>query len=131
MELTDLVMLDIKHIDPEKHLALTGQPNDGILAFAKYLDQKNVSIWIRHVIVPGITDDEKYLFDLGYFIGSLKNLHALDALPYHNMAIPKYENLGIEYKLKDVPPMDKGKVVEKKKIILDGIKKRRKELGLD
>lgn len=128
MEVTDLVMLDIKHIDPEKHLKLTGQPNDGILAFAQYLDRKNVPIWIRHVVVPGITDDEKSLFDLGYYIGSLKNLQALDALPYHNMAIPKYENLGIEYKLKDVPPMDKLKVVEKKKIILEGIKKRRKEM---
>ena len=127
MEITDLVMLDIKHIDPEKHKWLTGQPNDGILAFAEYLDKKNVSIWIRHVVVPGITDDDTYLYKLGYFIGGLKNLKALDVLPYHTLGIPKYEKLGIEYRLKDVPAMDKGKVVEKKQVILEGIKKRRAE----
>lgn len=127
MTLTDLVMLDIKHIDPEKHRELTGQPNDGILAFAAYLDKKNVDMWIRHVVVPGITDDEKYLFELGYFIGQFHNLKALDVLPYHTMGEVKYKKLGIEYKLKGVPAMDKDKVVEKKQIILDGIRKRRGE----
>ena len=65
MKVTDLIMLDIKHIDPVKHKELTSQPNEGILAFAKYTEQKNVPIWIRHVVVPGITDDDKYLYDLG------------------------------------------------------------------
>lgn len=128
MPLTDLVMLDIKHIDPEKHKELTSQPNDGILAFAAYLNEKHVDMWIRHVVVPGITDDDKYLFDLGYFIGQFSNLKALDVLPYHDMAKPKYEKLGMDYKLKDVPPMDKKLVIEKKKVILDGIKKRRAEM---
>ena len=128
MPLTDLVMLDIKHIDPEKHKWLVQQPNDGILAFCYYLQEKGVDMWIRHVVVPGITDDDKYLFDLGYFIGQFTNLRALDVLPYHDMAKPKYEKLGMEYKLKDTPPMDKKKVVEKKKVILDGIKKRRSEM---
>ena len=131
MTMTDLVMLDIKHIDSEKHKELTGQPNEGILAFAKYLDEKNIPVWIRHVVVPGITDDDVYLEKLGYFIGGLKNLKALDVLPYHNMAIPKYENLGIEYKLKDVPPMDKSTVIEKKKVILKGIKERRAHDGIE
>jgi pyruvate formate lyase activating enzyme len=130
LDLTDLVMLDIKHIDPEKHKALTGQPNDGILAFAKLLSDKNIDIWIRHVVVPGYTDDDKYLEELGYFIGGLKSLKALDVLPYHNMAIPKYENLGIDYVLKDVPPLDKSEALEKKKVILEGIKRRHAELGL-
>ena len=127
MPLTDLVMLDIKHIDPEKHKELTSQPNDGILAFAAYLNEKNVDMWIRHVVVPGITDDEKYLFELGYFIGQFDNLKALDVLPYHTMGEVKYKKLGMEYKLKGVPAMDKDKVVEKKQIILDGIRKRRSE----
>lgn len=127
MELTDLVMLDIKHIDNEKHMELVKQPNDGILAFAKYLDTKGVDIWIRHVVVPGITDDDKYLYDLGYFIGALKNIKALDVLPYHTMGLPKYEKLGLEYRLKGVPAMDKSAVLEKKKIILDGIKAVRNE----
>lgn len=129
MPLTDLVMLDIKHIDPEKHKELTSQPNDGILAFCSYLDKKGVDMWIRHVVVPGITDDDKYLFDLGYFIGQFSNLKALDVLPYHTMGEAKYEKLGMEYKLKGVPAMDKDKVVEKKKVILDGIKKRRSEMS--
>ncbi len=127
MTLTDLVMLDIKHIDPEKHKELTAQPNTNILKFAAYLDEKHVDMWIRHVVVPGITDDDTYLFQLGYFIGQFSNLKALDVLPYHTMGVTKYEKLGIEYKLKDVPPMDKDKLLEKKQVILDGIKKRRSE----
>ena len=129
MTLTDLVMLDIKHIDPEKHKELTSQPNEGILAFARYLNEKNVDMWIRHVIVPGITDDDKYLFDLGYFIGEFKNVKALDALPYHTMGESKYEKLGMEYKLKGVPAMEKKDLLAKKEVILDGIRKRRAELA--
>ena len=128
MALTDLVMLDIKHIDPEKHKELTSQPNTNILKFAAYLNEKHVDMWIRHVVVPGITDDDKYLFDLGYFIGQFSNLKALDVLPYHTMGETKYEKLGIEYKLKGVPPMDKDKLLDKKKVILDGVKKRRAEM---
>lgn len=128
MTLTDLVMLDIKHIDPEKHKELTSQPNDGILAFLAYLDEKKVDVWLRHVVVPTITDDDKYLFELGYFIGQFSNIKALDVLPYHTMGEPKYEKLGIEYKLKGIPAMDKDKVIEKKQVILDGIKKRRNEM---
>lgn len=128
MEVTNLIMLDIKHIDPEKHKELTSQPNDGILAFAKYTAEKNVPIWIRHVIVPGITDDDHYLYDLGYFIGGLSNLKALDVLPYHTMGKVKYENLGIEYPLKDTPEMDKSITIEKKKVILKGIKAKRREI---
>lgn len=125
MTLTDLIMLDIKHIDPEKHMELTSQPNDGILAFAEYVSDKNVDIWIRHVVVPGITDDDEYLYKLGYFIGGLKTLKALDVLPYHTMGKPKYEKLGIEYPLGDTPPMDKKEVINKKEVILNGIRARR------
>ena len=127
LALTDLVMLDIKHIDPEKHKELTAQPNDRILAFAEYLSEKDVPIWIRHVVVPGITDDDTYLYKLGYFIGGLKTLKALDVLPYHTMGKVKYEKLGIPYKLEGVEPMDKNKVIEKKRVILDGIRARRKD----
>ena len=127
MSLTDLVMLDIKHIDPEKHKELTPQPNENILKFAAYLNEKHVDMWIRHVVVPGITDDDKYLFDLGYFIGQFGNLKALDVLPYHTMGEKKYESLGMEYKLKGVPPMNQDKLLEKKKVILEGLKKRRAE----
>lgn len=127
MTLTDLVMLDIKHIDPKKHRELTSQPNKHILEFAAYLDKKQVPMWIRHVVVPGITDDDKYLFDLGYFIGQFSNLKALDVLPYHTMGEAKYKKLGMPYKLKGVPAMDKNTVIEKKQVILQGIRKRRAE----
>ncbi len=128
MKLTDLVMLDIKHIDPEKHKELTLQPNKHILEFAAYLNEKQVPMWIRHVVVPGITDDDKYLFELGYFIGQFQNLKALDVLPYHTMGEVKYEKLGIPYRLKGVPAMDKDVAIEKKQVILDGIRKRRSEM---
>ena len=128
MPLTNLVMLDIKHIDEEHHFELTKQHNKNILAFAQYLSDKGVDIWIRHVVVPGITDDEEYLYKLGYFIGGLKTLKALDVLPYHDMGKVKYEKLGIDYPLKDTPPMDKTILLDKKKAIIDGIKARRAEL---
>lgn len=128
MTLTDLVMLDIKHIDPEKHMELTAQTNTDILSFCAYLNEKQVDMWIRHVVVPGITDEDKYLFDLGYFIGQFGNLKALDILPYHTMGETKYKKLGIEYKLAGVPAMNKEKVLEKKQAVLDGIRKRRAEM---
>lgn len=130
MTLTDLVMLDIKHIDPEKHKELTQQPNDGILAFCAYLNEKKVDMWIRHVVVPTITDDETYLYQLGYFIGQFTNLKALDILAYHTMGKAKYDKLHMDYKLKDLPAMDKNKIPEKKQVVLEGIKARRRELGL-
>lgn len=129
LSLTDLIMLDIKHIDPKKHKELTKQPNDGILAFAEHLSERNIPIWIRHVVVPGITDNDEYLYKLGYFIGGLNNLKALDVLPYHTMGVTKYEKLGLEYPLKDVPPMDKNKIVDKKQVILNGIKDRHNEMN--
>lgn len=128
MTLTDLVMLDIKHIDPEKHKELTQQPNDGILAFCEYLNDRQVDVWIRHVVVPTITDDDTYLYKLGYFIGQFTNVKALDILPYHTMGKPKYEQLGMEYKLDGIPAMDKNKVIEKKQVVLQGIKDRRADM---
>ena len=129
MTLTDLVMLDIKHIDPEKHKELCLQPNTNILKFAEYLNEKNIDMWIRHVVVPGITDDDKYLFELGYFIGQFRNLKALDALPYHTMGKTKYDKLGMKYRLEGVAPMNQNVLIEKKKVILEGIKKRRSEMN--
>lgn len=129
MTVTDLVMLDIKHIDPEKHMELCKQPNTNILDFASYLNEKHIDMWIRHVVVPGWTDIDEYLYKLGYFIGQFENLKALDVLPYHTMGEAKYKKLGLEYPLKGVPAMDKNKAIEKKQIILNGIRKRREERG--
>ena len=121
MKLTDLVMLDIKHIDPEGHKALTGHDNAGILAFARYLEEKQVPVWIRHVVVPGITDDPSQLKALGRFIGTLSNVKALDVLPYHVMGVGKYKELGIPYPLEGVPAATQAQAKEAKKIILTAI----------
>ncbi len=118
MALTDLVMLDIKHIDPEGHKSLTGHDNAGILAFARYLEEKQVTVWIRHVVVPGITDDPGQLTRLGRFIGSLSNVKALDVLPYHVMGTGKYKELNMEYPLAGVPAATPKEAMEAKKTIL-------------
>ena len=128
MKVTDLVMLDIKHIDPEGHKALTGHDNAGILAFAKYLEEKNVPVWIRHVVVPGITDDEQLLTRLGTFLGTLSNVKALDVLPYHIMGVTKYNQLGMDYPLKGVPPATKDQAAKAKKIILTAYWKQRRSM---
>ena len=118
MKVTDLVMLDIKHIDPEGHKVLTGHDNAGILAFARYLDERQVNVWIRHVVVPGITDDETLLARLGAFLGTLSNIKALDVLPYHVMGVTKYQQLGIDYPLDGVPAATKDQAAKAKMIIL-------------
>lgn len=122
LKYTDLIMLDIKHIDSIKHKQLTGKDNKGILDFAKFVDECGVSIWIRHVVVEGYTDDPKYLKELGRFIGTLKNLKAVDVLPYHNMGEVKYEELGIDYPLKGMPSLQKQFAQKAKQFILEGIK---------
>ena len=128
MKVTDLVMLDIKYIDPEGHKTLTGHDNAGILAFARYLEEKQVDVWIRHVVVPGITDDEDQLTRLGSFLGTLSNVKALDVLPYHIMGITKYEQLGLDYPLKGVPPTTKDQAAKAKKIILTAYWKQRRSV---
>lgn len=127
MQYTDLVMLDIKQIDPEKHKKLTSQENTGILAFAKYLEEKKIPLWIRHVVVPGISDGKEDLLNLGRFIGSLKNLKALDVLPYHTMGVNKYKELGMAYPLEGVEALPKEKAAEAKSYILEGIRQVRQK----
>lgn len=127
LKYTDLVLLDIKHINDEEHKKLTGHSNKNILDFAKYLSETNKPVWIRHVVVPGITFKEEYLKKLGEFLAELHNIKALDVLPYHDMAIPKYENLGITYPLKGVPPLTHDEAKKARNIIIEAIKEKRKK----
>ncbi len=122
LEFTDLIMLDIKHIDSDKHKELTGKDNKNILEFAEYVDKKNIDLWIRHVVVPGYTDSPENLYNLGKYIGRLKNLKALDVLPYHTMGVNKYKELGIPYKLEGVKALTKTDAETAKGYILKGIK---------
>ena len=125
LKYTSLVMLDLKHIDDEEHKKLTKHSNNTILDFALYLSEKNIPTWIRHVVVPGITYKEEYLTRLGEFIAKLKNVKALDVLPYHDMAVPKYENLGLKYPLEGVPPLTNEEALNARNIIIESIKKTR------
>lgn len=122
LKYTDLVMLDIKHIDNEEHRKLTGKGNRNILAFAEHIRELSIPVWIRHVVVPGITDKYEELFALGEFLSTLSNIKALDVLPYHDMAKPKYAELGLDYPLGDTPPLTKEEAIKARDIIMDGIK---------
>ena len=124
---TDLVMLDIKHIDPDEHYKLTKQKIEPVLAFATFLSDHDIPIWIRHVLVPGITQNDEFLYRTGRFIGTLKSLKAVDVLPYHDMGKVKYENLGLEYPLADTPIPTKDDVIHAKEVILSGVKDTLKE----
>ena len=126
MALTDLVLLDIKHIDPALHKDLTGHDNARILAFARYLAEKNIPVWVRHVVVPGITDDPVYLTKLGEFLATLPNLKALDVLPYHIMGVRKYQELGIPYPLEGVDPATQKQARDAKLTILMALQRSRK-----
>ena len=103
LKYTDLVLLDIKHINNEKCINLTGFPNINNLDFAKYLSNINKKVWIRQVIVPGYTDDKYDLYELKKFIESLNNVEKVELLPYHNMGKYKWEKLGEKYSLENVP----------------------------
>lgn len=102
LSLTDLVLLDIKHIDPIKCKDLVGFSNEKELAFARYLSDNNIPVWIRQVIVPGFTDNKDDLLKLKAFVNSLNNVKKIEFLPYHNLGEYKWEELGFEYSLKNV-----------------------------
>lgn len=122
---TDLVMLDIKHIDPEKHRALTGTDNKNVIDFAHYLSQNNIPLWVRHVVVTGHTDRKEDLVKLGKYLAHLKNLKALDVLPYHTMGVNKYKELGISYPLEGVEALTVRDAVKAKGYIMEGLRDER------
>ena len=118
MDLCDLVMLDIKHMDSEVHKRLTGRGNENILAFARYLSDRGVPLWIRHVVVKGYTDGEDGHRALGRFIATLSGVKALDVLPYHTMGVRKYKELNIAYPLEGVEAATLDDAEKAKKTIL-------------
>ena len=124
LSLTDLVLLDIKHLYEDNHKKLTGQSNKNILDFAKFLDEENVPVWIRHVLVPGYTDDTKHLQDLREFIDTLHNVQKVEVLPYHTLGVSKYEQLGITYPLAGVPAPTKKQMGIANTILIKGDKRK-------
>ena len=127
MEVTDLLLMDIKHIDPTEHKELTGLDNDNIIKMFRYLDKIKKPIWIRHVLVPGVSDKDEYLERTRDFIRSLGNVQRVEVLPYHTLGVAKYKELGIPYRLEGVPSPTAERVQNARRILecekYDGWKK--------
>lgn len=119
LRFTDLVLLDIKHADEEKHKKITGVANEKIKRFSKYVAEQGIPIWIRYVLIPGLTDDENDLKLAAEFIKELKTVKKVEVLPYHSMGAYKWEKLGQEYELKGVAEPG-AKEIERAKQILSG-----------
>ena len=117
MKYTDLVLLDIKQIDEEEHIKLTGQSNKNILAMARKLSDMGKPMWIRHVLVPGGSDKDEYLHRLADFIHTLKTVERVEVLPYHTLGVFKWEQLGIPYPLEGVRPPSKERIDNAREIL--------------
>ena len=117
MEYTDLVLLDIKQIDEQEHIKLTGHSNQNILEMARKLSEMKKPVWIRHVLVPGGSDNDVYLHRLADFIHTLSNVERVEVLPYHTLGKFKWENLGIDYPLEGVKPPSQERIDNARKIL--------------
>lgn len=117
MQHTDLVMLDIKQIDTNKHKNLTGFGNENILDAAKYLSGINKPVWIRHVLVPGITDNDEDLRKTRGFLDTLGNVQKIEILPYHTLGADKWRKLGLKYPLENIEPPSEAQIINAKKIL--------------
>lgn len=119
LKYTDLVMLDLKETDDVKHKNLTGFSNKNILQMAEYLSEKGIPMWIRHVLVPGITDDEAGLREMARFISKLKTVEKIENLPYHTLGLFKWENLKLKYPLEGVRSPSPEEVAKADRILMD------------
>lgn len=117
LEVTDLIMADIKHIDPEVHKRLTGRSNENILDCLRYLAEVGQPVWIRQVLVEGYTDSDEYLAKTREFIASLNNVERVEVLPYHTLGTFKWDELGLTYSLKGVEPPSAERVAKAQAIL--------------
>ena len=117
LKVADLFLLDIKHIDDEACKKLTGQSNKNTLAFAKFLSDHGKKMWIRQVLVPGITDDDGSLQRTRAFLDTLQTVEKVEVLPYHTLGVVKYEKLGLQYPLEGVQAPTKERVANAKRIL--------------
>ncbi|MBO5525967.1 MAG: pyruvate formate lyase-activating protein [Clostridia bacterium] len=118
LPLVDLFLLDIKEYNDETHKRLTGRSNETILAFARYLSERKKPMWVRYVLVPGLTDNEDDMRSLRAFLDTLTNVEKVEVLPYHTMGKVKYEKLGLDYPLKDTLPPTKESVERAKELLV-------------
>ncbi|MGN1481713.1 pyruvate formate-lyase-activating protein [Porcipelethomonas sp.] len=117
MNYTDLLLLDLKEINPERHKIITGFDNSNILDMARYLSDIKKPVWIRHVLVPQYSDFDEDLNELSYFIDTLQNVERVEVLPYHTLGVFKWENLGIPYGLTGINPPGRERVENAEKIL--------------
>lgn len=117
MKVTDLLLVDIKHIDPQMHQKLTGVPNDNILDGFRYLSEIEKPIWVRHVLVPEWTDRDDYLLKTREFLDTLSNVKRVDVLPYHTLGVFKWKALGIPYRLEGIDPPSEERIENARKIL--------------
>lgn len=114
---TDLLLLDIKHIDEKVHIKLTGSTNKNVLEMAKYRESLGKPMWLRYVLLPGWSDEEKYLRALGEYFKDYKTIERLEILPYHTLGVYKYKQLGMKYKLAKVKPPAKENIEKARNIL--------------
>ena len=123
MKYTNLLLLDLKEINPARHKDITGFDNSNIIEMAKYLSEINKPVWIRHVLVPEHSDFDEDLDALGDFIDTLSNVDRVEILPYHTLGKFKWENLGIPYTLENISPPSAERIENAKNRIHAGIRK--------
>lgn len=119
LKVTDLVLFDVKHYLPEEYKALTGGDFSVPTEFLNAVEKSKTPLWIRHVVVPNITDNEDHIKGLGEYIRAIPNVEKVELLPYHTLGVEKYSVMGADYPLKDILPMCKEKTKELQKLILD------------
>ncbi len=122
LELTDLVLLDIKHIDETKHRAITSISNRQVLQTAKWLEEHHKPFWLRYVLVPTISDDDQDIEHWGEVLGRYQMVERVEILPYHRLGVHKYEALGMEYKLSDIEMNSPEKIEQTKNLMLQHFK---------
>lgn len=110
LDVTDLLMLDVKHFNNEWHKKLTRVSNTNTLKIAEYRESTGKAMWLRYVLVPGWSDQEEYLHELGKHFQGYKTIERIEILPYHQLGVHKWEALGMEYRLKNVIPPDARKI---------------------
>lgn len=127
LKYTDLILLDIKHIDEEQHRILTGCTNSNILDLAEYLSEAGKPVWIRHVLVPGRSDKDAYLKKLDIFLQKLHNVEKVEVLPYHTLGTYKWKEMGLAYPLEGVEPPSEERVENARRLLHAGDEETKKE----
>lgn len=129
LKYTDLVILDIKHIEENGHKSLTGQGRHGFFQFLDAVKENNKKLWIRHVVVPGITDTREHIIKLAEYINTIPNVEKVELLPYHTYGVDKYRAMNIPYRLEGTPPMDPEKMKELNGVLQANLKRKRRTIN--